>query len=113
MADGTNIPGVQPNGADGAVNGGDGSPGGRVAVKPAQPESFPLAEAKLPGGFAGEPITRRRLFSAGAMAAGGIAGAAIALPAIGFALGPVFDEADVNWRTVGFINEFTDDNYVP
>jgi menaquinol-cytochrome c reductase iron-sulfur subunit len=76
-------------------------------------ESYPLEPPKLPGGFEGETITRRRLFSAGAMTAGAIAGAAIALPAIGFALGPVFDEEDVTWRPVGFVNEFTDDNYVP
>ena len=46
----------------------------------------------MPGYFEGETVTRRALFTGGALAAGGIATAAIALPAIGFALGPVFDE---------------------
>ena len=67
----------------------------------------------MPGSFEGETVTRRGLFSGRRMAAGGIAGAAIALPAIGFALGPVFDEGDVVWRTVGTVDEFVADNYIP
>ena len=55
----------------------------------------------MPGYFEGETMTRRALFTGGALAAGGIAGAAIALPAIGFALGPVFEEEDVIWQDVG------------
>src|SRR5215212_1253736 len=113
MADGTSISGSGTNGVDGAPNVAQGAPGARVAVAPQQPESYPLPKAKLPGAFQGETVTRRGLFSAGAMAAGGIAGAAIALPAIGFALGPVFDEEDVEWRTIGSVDEFTDDNYIP
>jgi len=113
MADGTSISGSEPNGADGAPNGAQRPGGGRVAAAAHQPESYPLGKAKMPGAFEGETVTRRGLFSAGAMAAGGIAGAAILLPAIGFAVGPVFDEEDVEWRTVGFVNEFTADNYIP
>jgi Rieske Fe-S protein len=109
MADGTSNPGSQPNGADGAPNGADA---GRAAVSRQLPESNPFEPPKLTGAFQGETVTRRHMFSAGALAAGGIATAAILLPAIGFALGPVFDEQDVEWRTVGFVNEFTDDNYI-
>jgi Rieske Fe-S protein len=111
MADGADVSGSRPNGADGAPDGAR-TGAGRVAIAQ-EPESHPLPPEKMPGAFEGETITRRRLFSAGAMGAGAIAGAAIALPAIGFALGPVFDEEDVVWRTIGFVNEFTDDNYIP
>jgi menaquinol-cytochrome c reductase iron-sulfur subunit len=68
---------------------------------------------KPPGYFEGESITRRRMFTGGAMALGGIAGAAIGLPAIGFALGPVFDEQEVVWQDVGPPSDFSADNYVP
>src|SRR5688572_8068385 len=72
-----------------------------------------LPKAKMPGYFEGETITRRALFTGGAMAAGGIAGAAILLPAIGFALGPVFEEADFPWEPVGAPSNFKADSYTP
>jgi Rieske Fe-S protein len=58
-------------------------------------------------------MTRRMMFTGGALALGGIASAAIALPAIGFAIGPVFDEAEVTYQDVGAPSEFTPDNYIP
>ena len=58
-------------------------------------------------------MTRRAIFTGGALAAGGIAGAAIMLPAIGFALGPVFEEKDFPWQDVGPPANFTEDNYIP
>jgi Rieske Fe-S protein len=58
-------------------------------------------------------MTRRALFSGGAIAAGGIAGAAITLPAIGFALGPVFEQEEVTYQDVGAVSDFSEDNYVP
>ena len=85
-----------PNGADGAA-----------------PVLQPLPPAKPPGYFEGETMTRRALFTGGAMAAGGIAGAAIVLPAIGFALGPVFEQEHVTYQDVGPVSEFNEDNYVP
>jgi menaquinol-cytochrome c reductase iron-sulfur subunit len=87
---------VTPNGADGAA-----------------PIQQPLPPAKPPGYFEGESMTRRKLFTGGAMAAGGIATAAIALPAIGFALGPVFEQEDVTYQDVGAVSDFSADNYVP
>jgi menaquinol-cytochrome c reductase iron-sulfur subunit len=97
VADETSIErSVMPNGADGGV-----------------PIQEPLPPAKPPGYFEGETMTRRALFSGGAMAAGGIAGAAIALPAIGFALGPVFEQEDVTYQNVGAVSDFSEDNYVP
>jgi len=67
---------------------------------------------KPPGYFEGESMTRRRMFTGGAMALGGIAGAAIVLPAIGFALGPVFEEEETVFQDVGAVGDFTD-TYVP
>jgi menaquinol-cytochrome c reductase iron-sulfur subunit len=68
---------------------------------------------KPPGWFEGETMTRRRLFTGGAMALGGIAGAAVGLPVIGFALGPVFEEEPTIWQDVGAPSDFASDNYVP
>jgi quinol---cytochrome c reductase iron-sulfur subunit, bacillus type len=72
-----------------------------------------LPPAKPPGYFEGESMTRRGLFTGGAMAAGGIATAAIALPAIGFALGPVFEQEEIVYQNVGPVSDFPADNYVP
>ncbi len=72
------------------------------------------ADRNVPGAFEGETITRRGLFTGGAMAAGGIATAAIGLPALGFALGPVFsDAADPEFREVGPTGDFNPETYVP
>jgi len=44
---------------------------------------------------------------------GGIAVAAFALPALGFALGPVFDRGEARWEDVGAAGDFPDTTYVP
>jgi menaquinol-cytochrome c reductase iron-sulfur subunit len=84
--------------------GGDGrlAPGGNGA-----------AALKPPGYFEGETVTRRRLFTGGAVAMGTIAGAAITLPAIGFAIGPIFEEEETDFQDVGPPSDFTPDNYEP
>jgi Rieske Fe-S protein len=52
--------------------------------------------------------------TAGAMAAGGVATAAFALPALGFALGPLFeDTTPTRWQDVGAEDEFNPSTYVP
>jgi menaquinol-cytochrome c reductase iron-sulfur subunit len=92
------------------TSGGDGvSPAGEG--NGAQPPRLP--KPKPPGYFEGETMTRRALFTGGVLAAGGIATAAIALPAIGFALGPVFEEEDFPWQDVGSPANFTEDDYTP
>jgi Rieske Fe-S protein len=96
------------------MTGGDGVSGNGGTGNGAGDEAAPrLAKAKPPGYFEGETMTRRALFTGGALAAGGIAGAAIMLPAIGFAVGPVFEEADFPWQNVGAPGNFADDNYTP
>lgn len=68
----------------------------------------------LPGAYEGETITRRRLFSGGAAAAGGIATAAFTLPALGFALGPMFQQQEpTRWEDVGSTADFNSESYVP
>jgi menaquinol-cytochrome c reductase iron-sulfur subunit len=49
-----------------------------------------------------------------AMAAGGIASAAFGLPALGFALGPIFeDTSPTKWQDVGPESDFNPTTYVP
>jgi Rieske Fe-S protein len=71
------------------------------------------ADRRIPGAFAGETVTRRRFMTGTAHAAGAIAVSAIALPAIGFALGPVFEEQEQPWNDVGPVDQFPEDTYVP
>ena len=47
-------------------------------------------EPPPPGYFEGESLTRRKVFTIAAQAIGGLAGAAIILPAVGFAVAPIF-----------------------
>jgi menaquinol-cytochrome c reductase iron-sulfur subunit len=68
----------------------------------------------IAGAFEGETVTRRRLMEGGAQLAGGVAVAAIALPALGFALGPLFEEQEPErWEDVGPEDDFNDETYVP
>jgi Rieske Fe-S protein len=68
----------------------------------------------MPGAFEGETVTRRGLFTGGALAAGGIASAAFALPSLGFALGPLFERTeDPRFTDVGSVRDFNTQGYVP
>ena len=67
----------------------------------------------MPGAFEGETVTRRRMMTGTAHAAGGIAAAAFILPALGFALGPVFEKVEQGWEPVGPPENFFPDTYVP
>ena len=58
-------------------------------------------------------MTRRGLMTGTALAAGGIATMAFALPALGFALGPIFeDTTPTRWQDVGPEDDFNDETYV-
>jgi Rieske Fe-S protein len=48
-----------------------------------------------------------------AYAAGAITGAAIALPALGFAIGPVFARTPTTWQEIGPLQRFSDSDYTP
>ncbi|HEV3002102.1 MAG TPA: Rieske (2Fe-2S) protein [Solirubrobacteraceae bacterium] len=71
------------------------------------------ADRQYPGAFEGETVTRRRFMTATAHVAGAAAVSAIALPALGFALGPIFEEREVEWQPVGSFDDFPTDEYVP
>jgi quinol---cytochrome c reductase iron-sulfur subunit, bacillus type len=66
------------------------------------------------GAFEGETVTRRRFITAGALGVGGVASAAVGLPALGFALGPIFEKTvREGWQDVGPEADFNSDSYVP
>jgi menaquinol-cytochrome c reductase iron-sulfur subunit len=68
----------------------------------------------MAGAFEGETVTRRGFMTGTAMAAGGIATAAIALPGLGFALGPILERTNPEiWQDVGPEGDFNPRTYVP
>ena len=78
-----------------------------------QTKSKYTADRGIPGAFEGETVTRRRFMVGTAHATGAIATSAILLPALGFALGPLFEEHKMRWQPVGTPDEFSNDNYTP
>jgi menaquinol-cytochrome c reductase iron-sulfur subunit len=69
-------------------------------------------DRNIPGAFEGETVTRRRLMNLAANGAGGVAAAAFTLPALGFALAPVFKTSPVFWQALGPPSDFPTDNFV-
>src|SRR3954454_9433878 len=66
------------------------------------------------GAYEGETVTRRALFTGGAAAAGGVARAAFALPAPGFAIVPLFTQQNPRtWQDVAPEAYFNPHTYVP
>jgi Rieske Fe-S protein len=80
----------------------------RRAAKPKH-----TADRQIPGAFEGETVTRRRFMVGTAHGAGMVATAAIVLPSLGFAIGPLFEEKDQPWQVVGRTTDFSDDTYTP
>jgi Rieske Fe-S protein len=78
-----------------------------------QAKSKYTIDRQIPGAFEGETVTRRRFMTGSAHAAGAVAASAFALPALGFALGPVFEETKQAWQVVGLPDEFPSDTYIP
>ena len=70
-------------------------------------------DRQIPGAFEGETVTRRRFMTGSVHMAGGIAGVAIGLPALGFALGPIFERQKARWEDIGRPGDFVDDTYRP
>ena len=71
------------------------------------------ADRMIPGAFEGETVTRRRFMTGSAHTAGAIAAGAFTLPALGFAIGPIFKKTPHTWQTVGVASQFSEDNYMP
>ncbi len=84
-----------------------------MADKHAKHKSKYTADRLYPGAFEGETVTRRRFMTGSAHTAGAIAAGAFTLPALGFALGPIFKKTHFSWETVGSPASFTKDNYTP
>jgi Rieske Fe-S protein len=78
-----------------------------------QTKSKYTADRNMPGAFDGETVTRRRFMTGTAHGAGAVAASAFALPALGFALGPVFARQKFSWQVVGKPSDFTKETYVP
>ncbi|HWO15855.1 MAG TPA: hypothetical protein VNM89_03985, partial [Solirubrobacterales bacterium] len=77
-------------------------------------EATPGTERAKPeprGYFEGESMTRRHAFTVASQALGGLAGAAIVLPAVGFAVAPIFDRGKERWEAVGPVDDFVVETY--
>jgi Rieske Fe-S protein len=83
------------------------------ARRDAGPPSRYTIDRQIPGAFGGETVTRRRFITATAHSAGALAAAAFTLPALGFAIGPLFDRPRATWQVAGPLSRFTDSDYVP
>jgi menaquinol-cytochrome c reductase iron-sulfur subunit len=66
----------------------------------------------MPGAFEGETVTRRRFMTGTVHTAGGIAAAAFTLPALGFAIAPVFERQAATWQQIGPLSRFSESEYV-
>jgi menaquinol-cytochrome c reductase iron-sulfur subunit len=84
-----------------------------VADKHEKNASKYTADRMIPGAFEGETVTRRRFMTGTAHTAGAIAAASFTLPALGFAIGPIFKSTPHRWETVGTVGQFSEDNYTP
>ena len=66
----------------------------------------------MPGAFEGETVTRRRFMNLGANGVGAVAVAAFTLPALGFAIAPIFKREPFVWNPVGRPSDFPADTYM-
>jgi menaquinol-cytochrome c reductase iron-sulfur subunit len=69
-------------------------------------------DRNIPGAFEGETVTRRRLMVVWANGVGAVAAAAFTLPALGFAIAPIFKRQEWTWQGIGRPSDFTDADYV-
>ena len=84
-----------------------------MSDKHAKHKSKYTLDRQIPGAFEGETVTRRRFMVVTANGAGGLAAASFALPALAFAIGPIFKSTPHHWETVGTVDQFPENNYVP
>ncbi len=79
---------------------------------PDEQNSKYTTDRNIPGAFEGETVTRRRFMGVVANGAGGIAAVAFSLPALGFAIAPIFAHEAWTWQPVGPPSDFPNDDYV-
>ena len=65
----------------------------------------------MPGAFDGETVTRRRFMNVVTQGSGLVAAMAFTLPALGFALGPIFSRVPFDWQAIGPPEDFTQTTY--
>jgi quinol---cytochrome c reductase iron-sulfur subunit, bacillus type len=80
-------------------------------VSPSDRDS--TAARGLPGAYDGETVDRRRLMAIAATAAGALATATFVVPALGFAVGPVFAQESDTWQSIGPLSRYTATDYTP
>jgi Rieske Fe-S protein len=68
-------------------------------------------DRNMPGAFEGETVTRRRFMNVVGQGSGIVAVTAFTLPALGFALGPVFTREPFDWQTIGVPGDFDEATY--
>ncbi|HUA05857.1 MAG TPA: Rieske 2Fe-2S domain-containing protein [Solirubrobacteraceae bacterium] len=68
-------------------------------------------DRNIPGAFEGETVTRRRLMVLGANGVGAVAAAAFTLPALGFAIAPIFKRQAWTWQAIGTPDDFNQSSY--
>jgi Rieske Fe-S protein len=78
-----------------------------------QAKSKYTADRQIPGAFEGETITRRRFMTGTVHLTGLVGTAAIVLPSLGFALGPLFEKHPQPWQAVGAPDDFNETTYIP
>jgi menaquinol-cytochrome c reductase iron-sulfur subunit len=83
-----------------------------MSSKPDPPSKY-TADRGMPGAFEGETVSRRRFMGVTVHTAGIVAASAFLLPAIGFAVGPIFEKEKVSWQPVGPVDDFTIETYTP
>ncbi len=66
----------------------------------------------MPGAFEGETVTRRRFMNISVQGMGLVAAASFTLPALGFAIGPLFSRVPFQWQPIGVPSDFPSDTYV-
>jgi Rieske Fe-S protein len=83
-----------------------------VANRHRQAKSKYTTDRNVAGAFDDETVTRRRFMNLTANGAGAVAAAAFTLPALGFALAPVFHTTNMSWQAIGYPSDFTETSYV-
>ncbi len=78
--------------------------------KEAKPKT--TAGRNIPGAFEGETVTRRRMMGLTVQGAGIMTVAAFTLPALGFAIGPLFSRVPFEWQPIGKPVDFPNNTYV-
>jgi menaquinol-cytochrome c reductase iron-sulfur subunit len=85
-----------------------------VAREKSKRKSRYTVDRGIAGAYEGETVTRRRFMELNAQAVGGVAVAAFALPALGFAVGPILEQQEPEvWQDVGSEKDFNPTTYVP